>query len=85
MSQNDQILDEDTLYPFPVMSKHFKVIKENNGSFQAIHFITNQMKKIDGVQSLELEKGRLYSTVYFNPATKTAFLYSLANKNEKSK
>lgn len=68
MSQNDRILDENKLYPFVEMSDIFKEIKEKNGSFQAVSFITKQMGLIDGVQSLALEEGRLHSTIYYNPS-----------------
>lgn len=85
MSQNDDILNEDVLLPFEELSKNFKEIKKCNGSFQAIRFITSQMNKIDGVESLELEEGRLQSLVYFNPETKTALLHIMARKEQKGR
>ena len=85
MSQNDDILNDNVLLPFEELSKNFKKIKKFNGSFQAILFITSQMNKIGGVESLELEEGRIQSLVYFNPATKTAFLYIMARKELKGR
>lgn len=77
-NDKDIFLNEDELLPFKQMVAGFKLIKEKSGSFQAINFITRQMTKIDGVHSMYLEEGRTYSDVYYNPATKTAFLFLMA-------
>lgn len=81
----DIFLNEDELLPFKQMVAGFKLMKDKSGSFQAINFLTRQMSKIDGVHSMYLEKGRTYSDVYYNPATKTAFLFLMAINQTKYK